>query len=98
MNRTAKAIEIRLTAPTMAKPIAAVMNKPTNRLMATARMIPNERKASQRMVSTTTIVTAVLTYAPSSNVAYSSSAIATGPVSRTVAPYFVPISKSAAAW
>jgi hypothetical protein len=49
------------------------------------------------MVSTTTIVTAVLTYAPSSNVAYSSSAIATGPVSLTVAPYFVPMSNSAAA-
>jgi len=73
------------------------MERPTTKLMATARMIPNERKASQRMVNTTTMVTAVLVYAPSSSVAYSSSAIATGPVRRSVAPYFARISKSTTA-
>src|SRR5262245_65443127 len=97
MNRTAKATEIRLSAPTIAKPIAAVMDRPTNRLMATAKMMPKDRKASHRIVNTTTMVTAVLTNAPSSKVAYSSSAIATGPVRRTLAPYFVPISNSTAA-
>src|SRR5262249_23467692 len=69
MNRTAKATEIRLSAPTMARPIAAVMDRPTNKLVATARMIPNDRKASQRMINTTTMVTAVLTYGASRNLA-----------------------------
>ena len=86
MNRTANATEIRLSAPTIAKPIAAVMVRPTNKLRATAKMIPNERRASHRMVSTTRMVTAVLTKAPSCRVAYSSSAIATGPVRRTLPP------------
>ena len=95
MKRTAKATEIRLSAPTRANPIAAVMERPTRRLMKTARMIPNERKASHRMVNTTTMVRVVLTKAPSCSVAYSSSAIATGPVSRTRAPYCV--ARSAAA-
>src|SRR5258707_5258943 len=97
MNGTAKATEMGLSAPTIAKPIAAVMDRPTNKLTATAKMMPNERKASQRMVSTTTMVTAVLTNAPSSRVAYSSSAIAPRPVRRKLAPYFAPKYHTAAA-
>ena len=81
----------------MASPIAAVTERPTNRLMNTARMMRGERKASHRMVNTTTMVAVVLTTAPSFKVAYSSSAIATGPVSRSVAPYCALLFRSAAA-
>ena len=70
----------------MASPIAAVIERPTSRLTNTARMMRDDRSASHRMVSTTTMVAAVLTNAPSFRVAYSSSAIATGPVSRSFAP------------
>ena len=76
-------MEIRLSAPTKANPTAAVMERPTIRLKKTARMIRGERKASHRMVNTTRMVRVVLTNAPSLRVAYSSSAIATVPVSRT---------------
>src|SRR5712672_2189662 len=85
MNRTAKATEIRLSAPTKANPIAAVMERPTIKLTKTAKMIRHDRKASHRMVSTMMMVADVLTKAPSFRVAYSSSAIATGPVGRRFA-------------
>src|ERR1700735_5586742 len=39
MNSTAKATEIRFSAPTIARPAAAVKLKPTARLIRTARMI-----------------------------------------------------------
>ena len=97
MNRTANATEIRLSAPTSANPIAMVIERPTSRLMNTARMSRPERNASHRMVSTTRIVPAVLTKAPSWTVAYSSSAIGTGPVSRKLAPYCAAMLRSAAA-
>ena len=57
------------------------MNKLTN----TATISRFERKASHRMINTMTTVTVPLRTAPSLMVANSSSAMATGPVSRTVA-------------
>src|SRR5258707_15880098 len=88
INRTAKATEIRLSAPTIARPIAAGMERPTTRLTKTARMMCHDRRASQRMVNTTTMVTVVLTNAAYFRLAYSSWAIATGPVRRSFGPEF----------
>ena len=84
-NSTANDTEIRLNAPTIKRPNAAVSDKPTNRLMNTARMSRFERSASHRMNSTMPSVMMPLSSAFSFSVANSSSAIGTGPVSRTVA-------------
>ena len=97
MNSTANATEMRLSAPTIASPIAAVSERPTSRLMKTATMSRPDRNASHRMVSTIRIVAVVLRKAPSFTVAYSSSAIGTGPVSRSLAPYCEAMFRSAAA-
>ncbi len=98
MNSTAKATEIRLSAPTIMRPTAAVIANPTARLIETARMMRYDFSASHRMSSTTPSVTAPLRKAPSLSVPNSSSAIGTGPVSRTVAPYWWAKSRLATAW
>jgi hypothetical protein len=64
-------------------PAAAVIESPTTKHMNTAKMMRNQRSASQRMNSTTAMVTVALSAAFSLMVANSSSAMATGPVSRT---------------
>ena len=82
-NSTAKATEIRLNRPISSSPTAAVIGRPTRRLTNTANISLGLRKASHRMNSTMAKVIAPLSAAFSLMVANSSSAIATGPVSRT---------------
>src|SRR6266403_2211378 len=86
MNRTANATEIRFKEPTIIKPSAAVIASPTISVMKTARMMRAERSANHRITRTVTIVRIELTNAPSRTVENSSSAMATGPVSREFAP------------
>ncbi len=52
----------------------------------TGRMMRPERSARKRMSSTAAAVSSTLSSAPSATVANSSSAMATGPVRRTVTP------------
>ena len=82
-NRTANAIDSRLSEPTIIRPTAVVMERPIKRLTNTAKMIFGECSAIQRMNSTTDMVPIPLTTAPSATVENSSSAIGTGPVSLT---------------
>ena len=82
-NSTANAIESRFSEPTIIRPAAVVIDRPTNRLTNTAKMIFAECSAIHRMNSTTSTVPMPLTTAPSWTVANSSLAIGTGPVSRT---------------
>ena len=78
-------------------PIAAVTDSPTTRQTKTARMMRAQRSAIHRMNSTTAIVTEALRTAFSLIVANSSSAIGTGPVSRSRAWYLPAKLRSAAA-
>ncbi len=64
-NSTAKAIDSRLSEPTIIRPTAVVIERPTKRLTNTAKMIFAECSASQRMISTITTVPMPLTIAPS---------------------------------
>ena len=64
-NSTANAIDSRLSEPTIIRPTAVVIERPTNRLTNTAKMIFAECSASQRMTSTITTVPMPLTIAPS---------------------------------
>ena len=64
-NSTAKAIDSRFSEPTIIRPTAVVIERPTNRLTNTAKMIFAECSASQRMTSTITTVPMPLTIAPS---------------------------------
>ena len=66
-NRTANAIESRLSEPTIINPTAVVIDRPMNRLMNTAKMILVECSAIQRITSTTSTVPMPLTTAPSCN-------------------------------
>ena len=82
-NSTANATDSRFSEPTSQRPTAVVIDRPTNKLRNTAKMILPECSASQRMINTTTTVPMPLVIAPSWTVAYSSLAIGIGPVSRT---------------
>jgi len=64
-------------------PTAAVIERPTAMQMNTAKMIRIQRKASHKMRSTMAMVAVALSTAFSLIVANSSSAIGTGPVSRS---------------
>ena len=86
MNSTANAMEIRLSAPTSMKPIAAVTSRPTSVLANTATIRRPDRSASQRMTSTASTVTIPLSAKPSLTVPNSWSFSGMGPVSRTVTP------------
>ena len=83
MNRTANAIDSRLSDPTIHRPTAVVIVSPMNRFTNTAKMIFAECSAIQRITSTMRTVPRPLTMAPSWTVEYSSLAIGIGPVSRT---------------
>ena len=74
---------MRLSAPTISNPSAAVIDRPMNSAITTATMIRNDFSAIHRINSTTARVTEPLTAAPSRTVANSSFSIGTGPVRRT---------------
>jgi len=82
-NRTANAIEIGLSAPTIHNPSAAVTASPAVMLRNTARMMRGDLSASHRMVSTTMMVPIAFSAAWSLMVANSSSWIGIAPVSRS---------------
>ncbi len=85
-NSTAKATEIKLSAPTIMIPTAAVAARPTTTLKVTERTIRPDFKARQMMKRTIKEVATALSPAPSAIVANSSSAIGTRPVSLIVTP------------
>ena len=97
-NNTAKATEIKLSAPTIMSPTAAVAARPATTLKATARTIRADFKALQTIKRTIKAVTAALRPAPSATFANSSSAIGTRPVNLTVTPDLGEIPRSPALW
>ena len=86
MNSTAKAMEMRFRAPTIARPTAAVMMSPTKVETSTATISRPERSANQRMKITASTVIAEFSAKPSLTVPNSWSSSGIWPVSRTFTP------------
>ena len=85
-NRIAKAIEIRLKAPTSSSPTAAVSANPTAKVMNTATMTRTERSATIRIASTATAVPISCEMALALRVMNCASLSAARPISRNLAP------------
>ena len=85
-NSTAKATEIRFSAPTASAAKAAVISSPTASVIMIAPVMAKERRASSSSPSTSTTDTVVDTPMPSLTLANWSSFSGMLPVWRTVTP------------
>ena len=93
MNSTAKATEMRLRAPTIRRPSAAVMTSPTAVARNTATMSRPDFRASHSSSTTASTVRTEFSAKPSFSVPNSWSSSGIWPVSRTVTPVCGPMSR-----